>query len=174
MRPLRRTVFDCHPAHANLIMYSCHKSLPWLCVLLCCAAACCCFGCAQTISADELVGAYSATIQSLQHLRKQQWIGGRLDAAHPHIVLDPDGTFEATDFPLQDSLRSLHLAQGRGTWKLVPWDSQQKLHLRFVGDQGVLLDFEKKRRSVVVYVYLGDPDSGDRLDLESKTSDDTQ
>lgn len=116
---------------------------------------------------------YSASAASIQHLRTQQEFEGLFVDGQPEIVLRRDGTFHATQFPIQDRLGAYRFLGGEGIWRLDFWGRKPKLYLQFPGNHvpgnyGAVLSFAKKRRSVVIYVYLGDPDSGNRLDLEAE------
>ena len=130
-------------------------------------------GC-RTVSRPEIAGTWVIVDKSLLPATQQ--------SAASTLVLDPSGTFVATEVPgatyyappeVKDRVFS-----ATGTWKLEKYEGRQEVRLviqsitsgpsaRLPYSSG--LGISTGWSSVVLYYFQGDPDEGRRVDFEKQT-----
>ena len=103
-----------------------------------------------------------------------------LQKASARIVLDPKGTFVASDMPglfYFPGRRDARLESGSGTWKLISSEGRQQLQLEFreIADwkknklpYETQLDVSRGWSSLGLYYFIGDPDEGARIEFEKQ------
>ena len=103
-----------------------------------------------------------------------------LPQASAKIVLDPKGTFVASDMPgllFFPERHDARLESGSGTWKLVLSDGRQQVQLQFQQidnwkknelPYGTQLNVARGWSSLRLYYFIGDPDEGRRIELEKR------
>jgi hypothetical protein len=115
------------------------------------------------VKADDLVGTWTMLERS------RSYFSPELQSAAPQITLNADHTFIASDFPRRKfaEKRIDAVVSGRGTWKLLPVDGQDRVSLTFeqvYGDQLFISDWSTDPGSpTMLFLFLGDPDAGDRV-----------
>jgi hypothetical protein len=103
-----------------------------------------------------------------------------LRQASPKLVLDPNGSFTVTEMPglfYFPKRRPARLETGSGVWRLEVQEGRQMIQLNFhsIADWkqtdlpfGTQLNATKRWSTIVLYYYLGDPDSGRMIELEKQ------
>ncbi len=120
---------------------------------------------------EELFGTWTITDNSRPVLPTD------LQRASAKIVLNPDGTFVASDVPALfffPGRRDARLESGKGNWRLSPERENQQLQLNFAElggwtaelPYGTQLTVVKGLSSVTLYYFVGDPDEGRRVSFE--------
>lgn len=133
-------------------------------------------GC-KTVQHSDLAGTWMMKDSSRQFLPTE------LQNAVPKIVLDPNGTFVASEIPEElpppptqpydPKRRTVRLDSGSGVWKLVFREGKQQIQLNFQTMQGnkdvpygTQIDVSMGRSVMSLYYFLGDADEGRRVTLE--------
>jgi len=110
----------------------------------------------------------------------RQVLPSELQKASAKIVLDPNGTFVASDMPglfFFPGYRDARLESGSGFWKLVSREGRQQVQLEFhaITDwkqtelpYGTQLDVSKGWSALSLYYFLGDADEGRRIEFKKK------
>ena len=103
-----------------------------------------------------------------------------LQKASATIVFDSDGNFRASEMPAMFDVpgrQPERLESGRGTWKVPPGDSRQRIQLecREIAEWtwselpfGKELSVSSGWSSVELYYYVGAPDNGRRVVFEKR------
>jgi hypothetical protein len=105
-----------------------------------------------------------------------------LQKASAKIVLNPNGTFVASDMPglfFFPEHRDARLESGSGMWQLVSREGRQQVQLEFheIADwkknelpYGTQLDVSRGWSAVSLYYFLGDADEGRRIEFEKEVT----
>jgi hypothetical protein len=103
-----------------------------------------------------------------------------LRKASAKIVLNPDGSFLASEMPglfYSPRRRDIRLEAGSGSWKLVSREGRQQIQLDFyaIADwsktelpYGTQLDVSKGWSVPKLLYFVGDADEGQRIEFEKK------
>ena len=135
-----------------------------------------CFGLlgCESVKPSDIIGTWVVTNQS-----RLRFLPAAQQKAVAKIVLEPNGTFVASEIP-EDLLygppeAADRLVTGNGDWKFVPGGSGQHIQLVFqaitVGQRGRVpygtqLNVAKDRSSLNLFYFDGDPDQGRRIEFE--------
>lgn len=136
-------------------------------LLVVCVAAT--WGCKQParIEATDVVGLWEGSKTSLTLLKLSRY-KGVIGANQPRISLTVDRRFEAEAFPLFD-IRSggYGLAKGSGQWSVIDMDGRRAIALHFEegGRTTVNVNVERGHGGLLMELYLGDPDNGNRIEF---------
>jgi hypothetical protein len=117
-------------------------------------------GCAQPKSSD-LVGSWVMTPSS------RQYLPATVKGVSPTLVLRSDGSFTASQFPLQslDSLDVVEAHGGSGRWNLITKDGRQQIQIDFDGSYGTQLEISGSPGSPGLFYFLSDPDLLQKIEL---------
>jgi hypothetical protein len=132
-------------------------------------------GC-NSISPSELVGTWIVKEISRQRLPSE------LRKVRAEIVLDANGGFSTNSWIpeglLHEQIVGIPLLRGRGTWRLMRIDGEQKVALDFRAiadsrgqhdvDYGTQLNISRTWSAPVLFYFQGDPDNGRRIEFERK------
>jgi hypothetical protein len=100
--------------------------------------------------------------------------------ASAKIVLNPDGSFLASEMPglfYVPGGRGIRLESGSGGWKLVSREGGQQVQLNFYAitdwsktelPYGTQLDVSKGWSLAKLFYFVGDADEGQRIEFEKK------
>lgn len=110
----------------------------------------------------------------------RQVLSEGLRKASAKILLNPDGTFVASEMPgLFESpgQRDIRLEGGSGSWKLVVSDGRQELQLDFYAianwrgsklPYGTHLDVSRNWGEASLFYFVGDADEARRIEFDKK------
>lgn len=122
--------------------------------------ACAVVGCSE-LKPSDIAGTWMMTEASRQHLPVD------LQSVAPRLTLGGDGTFSAVVLPgaFHGSV-DIIANTGRGTWRILRRDGKNQVQLDFDGGGGSQLGISNvPGSSTTLYYYLGDPDSGQRVEF---------
>jgi hypothetical protein len=130
-------------------------------------------GC-NNVQSSDLTGSWVMTDAS------RQILPDRLRNASAKIVLSPDGSFFASEMPglfYVPERRAIRLESGSGGWKLVAREGGQQVQLDFQAitdwsktelPYGTQLDVSKVGSVAKLFYFVGDADTGQRIEFEKK------
>jgi hypothetical protein len=125
---------------------------------------------------------HPADIQGTWILRddSRQVLPAGLRNAEAKVVLDKDGAFVVSNLPglfFFSQRRDARFESGSGVWKLVTNDGEPQVQLEFrqIVDwrngelpYGTQLNISKGWSTTTLYYFLGDPDSGARIEFSKR------
>ena len=126
------------------------------------------------VTPDKLAGTWVMSDSSREYLPPP------LPKASARIILNLNGTFIASDLPLDgllhDDPKLVKLVAGSGEWRIVSLDGRREVQIDFhVATQGIdqtpygmQLYVSKSLTPMGLFYFLGDPDQGQRLDFEKR------
>jgi len=137
-----------------------------------------CFGCgsmtAKELSVSDLAGKWSGKLVGSLKRDNSTLPDGQL-------TLNADGEFEMGGafglFTIPPA--KPEVGGGSGTWKLLKRDGRQRIQLAFekvIGSQkvpvpyGYQLEIDSGRSGAILYYFIGDPDSGDKVKFQKVSS----
>jgi hypothetical protein len=126
------------------------------------------------VTPDKLAGTWVMSDSSREYLPPP------LRKASARIILNVNGTFIASDLPLDgllhDDPKLVKLVAGSGEWRIVSLDGRREVQIDFhVATQGIdqtpygmQLYVSKSLPPMGLFYFLGDPDQGQRLEFEKR------
>jgi hypothetical protein len=128
----------------------------------------------KTVTPKELVGAWQISDAS------RHFLPGELRMSSSKIVLDPDGTFRASEMSLDGLVRGdpkqIRLATGNGVWRIVSRKGRSQVLLEFntapdnsgPGQFEMPVNVSNSWSTRGLSYFLGDPDEGQRIEFEKR------